>query len=188
MPASLTSLVYLVAAVLFVLALRGLSHPETSRQGNQMGMAGMALGRHAHADAATAQAGLYDLPPFGNVSLLHMTDCHAQLKPIHFREPSVNLGLGSLRGQWPHRVGEHLLKAADLQTKLDAGQLPAALAAQAPRLIFNDHLNAGLTLLFLVIAWVVVVETARTCARVLRGAPTRPLAEAPYVATAMERP
>jgi NAD(P) transhydrogenase subunit beta len=43
MPASLTSLVYLVAAVLFVLALRGLSHPETSRQGNQMGMAGMAL-------------------------------------------------------------------------------------------------------------------------------------------------
>ena len=43
MPASLTSLVYLVASVLFVLALRGLSHPETSRQGNQMGMAGMAL-------------------------------------------------------------------------------------------------------------------------------------------------
>jgi carbon starvation protein len=81
-----------------------------------------------------------------------------------------------------------LAHAADLQTKLDAGQLPAALAAQAPRLIFNDHLNAGLTLLFLVIAWVVVVETARTCARVLRGAPTRPLAEAPYVATAMERP
>jgi carbon starvation protein len=81
-----------------------------------------------------------------------------------------------------------LAHAADLQTKLDGGQLPAALAAQAPRLIFNDHLNAGLTLLFLVIAWVVVVETARTCARVLRGAPTRPLAEAPYVATAMERP
>ena len=81
-----------------------------------------------------------------------------------------------------------LAHAADLQTKLDAGQLPAALAAQAPRLIFNDHLNAGLTLLFLVIAWVVVFETARTCARVLRGAPTRPLAESPYVATAMERP
>ncbi len=43
MSASLTSFVYLIAAVLFILALRGLSHPETSRRGNQMGMAGMAI-------------------------------------------------------------------------------------------------------------------------------------------------
>ena len=78
------------------------------------GVAGMALGRHAQADAATAAEALYELPPFGNVSLLHMTDCHAQLKPIHFREPSVNLGLDSMRGQLPHLVGEHLLKAAGL--------------------------------------------------------------------------
>jgi S-sulfosulfanyl-L-cysteine sulfohydrolase len=78
-------------------------------------VAGMALGRFADADAATAEQGLYDLPPFGNVSLLHMTDCHAQLKPIHFREPSVNLGLGSMQGQWPHLVGEHLLKAAGIR-------------------------------------------------------------------------
>jgi sulfur-oxidizing protein SoxB len=77
--------------------------------------AGMALGRYADADAATAEQGLYDVAPFGNVSLLHMTDCHAQLKPIHFREPSVNLGLGSMQGQWPHLVGEHLLKAAGLR-------------------------------------------------------------------------
>ncbi len=78
------------------------------------GVAGMALGRHARADAATAADALYELPPFGKVSLLHMTDCHAQLKPIHFREPSVNLGLDSMRGQLPHLVGEHLLKAAGL--------------------------------------------------------------------------
>ncbi len=77
--------------------------------------AGMALGRYADADAATAEKGLYELPAFGNVSLLHMTDCHAQLKPIHFREPSVNLGLGSMRGQLPHLVGEHLLKAAGVR-------------------------------------------------------------------------
>jgi sulfur-oxidizing protein SoxB len=77
--------------------------------------AGMALGRHADADAATAQRGLYDLAPFGNVSFLHMTDCHAQLKPIHFREPSVNLGLGSMRGQLPHLVGEALLKRAGIR-------------------------------------------------------------------------
>jgi len=77
--------------------------------------AGMALGRHAEADAASAEAALYDIPPFGDVSLLHMTDCHAQLKPLHFREPSVNLGFGSLQGQWPHLVGEALLKAAGLR-------------------------------------------------------------------------
>jgi sulfur-oxidizing protein SoxB len=74
--------------------------------------AGMALGRHADADAQTAQHGLYDLAPFGNVSLLHMTDCHAQLMPIWFREPSVNLGIGDMSGKLPHLVGEHLLKAA----------------------------------------------------------------------------
>jgi sulfur-oxidizing protein SoxB len=77
--------------------------------------AGMALGRFADADAATAEQGLYDVAPFGNVSLLHMTDCHAQLKPIHFREPSVNLGLGTMQGQLPHLVGEHLLKAAGVR-------------------------------------------------------------------------
>ncbi len=53
----------------------------------------------------------YDLPPFGNVSLLHMTDCHAQLMPIYFREPNVNIGVGSGKNKPPHLVGEHLLKA-----------------------------------------------------------------------------
>ncbi|MCU0774447.1 MAG: thiosulfohydrolase SoxB [Ideonella sp.] len=81
-------------------------------------VAGLALGRYADADAATAQRGLYDLPPTfkgpGAVSFLHMTDCHAQLKPIYFREPSVNLGIGSMAGQWPHLVGQRLLQAAKI--------------------------------------------------------------------------
>ena len=54
---------------------------------------------------------LYDLPSFGNVSLLHMTDCHAQLLPVHFREPNVNLGVGPAVGRPPHLVGTHFLKA-----------------------------------------------------------------------------
>jgi sulfur-oxidizing protein SoxB len=81
-------------------------------------VAGMALSRHATADAASAEEALYDLPPLGRgagfVSFLHMTDCHAQLKPILFREPSVNLGIGSMQGQIPHLVGEHLLKLAQV--------------------------------------------------------------------------
>ena len=75
--------------------------------------AGMVLGRHAHVGAtgagAAAQA-MYDLPPFGNVSLMHITDCHAQLLPVYFREPSVNIGVADARGRPPHLVGEALLK------------------------------------------------------------------------------
>ncbi|MGE3849764.1 MAG: thiosulfohydrolase SoxB, partial [Gammaproteobacteria bacterium] len=59
----------------------------------------------AHADGGD----VYDLPPFGNLSLLHYTDAHAQLLPVWFREPSMNLGLGEWRGQPPHLVGDALL-------------------------------------------------------------------------------
>lgn len=53
---------------------------------------------------------LYDLPKFGNVGLLHFTDCHAQLLPIWFREPDVNIGVAGAAGEPPHLVGEHLLR------------------------------------------------------------------------------
>ncbi|MEO7335276.1 MAG: thiosulfohydrolase SoxB [Caldimonas sp.] len=77
--------------------------------------AGMALEqRGVLAAEPVAAERLYELPAFGNVSFLHLTDCHAQLMPIHFREPSVNLGIGAARGQPPHLVGEHLLKAFDI--------------------------------------------------------------------------
>ena len=72
-------------------------------------VAGMPLDAARAADAADGRA-LYDLPPFGNVGLLHFTDCHAQLLPVRFREPNVNLGVGAARGQPPHLVGEALLK------------------------------------------------------------------------------
>ncbi|MBU3630395.1 thiosulfohydrolase SoxB [Polynucleobacter sp. AP-Melu-500A-A1] len=59
---------------------------------------------------STAQK-FYDLPKFGNVHFLHFTDCHAQLMPIYFREPNVNLGIGTQEGKTPHLVGEYFLKA-----------------------------------------------------------------------------
>ena len=73
--------------------------------------AGMVLD---HGDALAAAEGLYELPRFGNVSFMHFTDCHAQLQPIYFREPSVNLGVGGSAGQPPHLVGEALLKAFNI--------------------------------------------------------------------------
>ena len=74
--------------------------------------AGFALGRSDTAQAASP----YDLPlaftRSDSVSLLHMTDCHAQLLPMYFREPSVNLGIAGQRGKLPHLVGNALLKDA----------------------------------------------------------------------------
>ena len=66
---------------------------------------------HSRAAKSGDGKGFYDLPAYGNVSLLHMTDCHAQLLPVYFREPNVNLGIADARGRPPHLVGENLLRA-----------------------------------------------------------------------------
>jgi len=59
---------------------------------------------------AAAAEDLYDIGGFGQVRVLHMTDTHAQLAPVYFREPSVNLGVGGMAGRPPHLVGEAFLK------------------------------------------------------------------------------
>ncbi len=51
----------------------------------------------------------YQTGPGGDARILHITDTHAQLKPIYFREPSINLGLGNAYGKLPHLVGRNLL-------------------------------------------------------------------------------
>ncbi|MFL6791510.1 MAG: thiosulfohydrolase SoxB [Bradyrhizobium sp.] len=53
---------------------------------------------------------VYDLDRFGNARILHTTDTHAQLKPVYFREPSVNLGVGAIAGKPPHLVGKAFLE------------------------------------------------------------------------------
>jgi sulfur-oxidizing protein SoxB len=65
---------------------------------------------------AQAAGELYDVPAFGNVSLLHVTDVHAQLLPVYFREPSVNVGIAESAGRPPHLVGEALLKEFKIPT------------------------------------------------------------------------
>jgi sulfur-oxidizing protein SoxB len=52
---------------------------------------------------------IYDIGRFGNVRVIHITDTHAQLAPVHYREPSVNIGIGVMRGRPPHLVGRAFL-------------------------------------------------------------------------------
>jgi sulfur-oxidizing protein SoxB len=59
---------------------------------------------------AAEVASVYDLPRFGNARILHLTDTHAQLRPVYFREPSVNIGIGAMAGQPPHLVAKAFLE------------------------------------------------------------------------------
>ena len=63
------------------------------------------------AQQALTQDQLLQFDTYGNVSLIHITDIHGQLKPIYFREPSVNLGIGTANGQMPHITGADFRKA-----------------------------------------------------------------------------
>ena len=57
------------------------------------------------------QDGLLNFDTFGNVTLIHVTDIHAQMKPIYFREPEINLGVGGALGQMPHVTGADFRRA-----------------------------------------------------------------------------
>ena len=82
-----------------------------------LGLAGAAGVLPGSAYAAMRRPGdLYEIPKFGNVCLMHMTDCHAQLNPIYFREPNVNLGVGAALGKAPHLVGEALLQHFNIES------------------------------------------------------------------------
>ncbi|OPZ00557.1 thiosulfohydrolase SoxB [Bradyrhizobium sacchari] len=58
----------------------------------------------------TETASIYELERFGNARILHITDAHAQLNPVYFREPSVNIGIGEMAGRPPHLVGRAFLE------------------------------------------------------------------------------
>jgi carbon starvation protein len=77
------------------------------------------------------------------------------------------------------RVG-FLAHAADLSAQLSEGRLTPAQAASAPQLIFNDYLNAGLTLLFLLVTWTLVLDTLRVIFNILTGRPHPPSTESPH--------
>lgn len=88
------------------------------------------LGRglqRAAAQGAIRQDDLLRFEPKGQLTILHMADCHAQLKPGYFREPSLNLGVGSARGQPPHLVGQDFLSSFGIPpSSLEAYMLTSA--------------------------------------------------------------
>src|SRR6185369_8156076 len=63
----------------------------------------------ALAQQRLTQSELLAFEPLGNVTLLHVADVHGQLMPVHFREPSTNLGAGEAKGQPPHVSGMDFL-------------------------------------------------------------------------------
>ncbi len=78
------------------------------------GLLGSGFSLRAFAQQKVTQDDLLAFEPTGNVTLLHITDMHAQLVPIYFREPSINLGVGEFSGLPPHITGENFLKRFDL--------------------------------------------------------------------------
>ena len=78
------------------------------------------------------------------------------------------------------RVG-FFAAANDMAQKLASGVLPPEKAAVAPQLIFNQHLDAWLTMFFVVVLWVVVLDMLRVCYRFLASKPVPPLTEAAHI-------
>jgi|GEM_PF-3146385 len=60
------------------------------------------------------QSDLLDFADYGNVTLVHITDIHAQTRPVYFREPSINIGVGDANGLPPHITGRDFLTAFNL--------------------------------------------------------------------------
>ena len=78
-------------------------------------------GTLAAARQSVAQEDLLSFEEKGNVTLLHVTDMHAQIVPVYFREPSVNLGVGEVKGLPPHITGKGFLEKFGIKP----GTLPA---------------------------------------------------------------
>ena len=75
-----------------------------------LGASGFGNWSRLAAQQKLTQDQLLEFETFGNVSLIHVTDIHGQLKPIYFREPSVNLGVGTNKGAVPHVTGSDFRK------------------------------------------------------------------------------
>ena len=79
-----------------------------------VGASGVGNWSRLAAQQTLTQDDLLGFDTTGNVTLIHITDIHAQLKPIYFREPEINIGVGNVKGLPPHVTGEDFLKMFNL--------------------------------------------------------------------------
>jgi sulfur-oxidizing protein SoxB len=100
-----------------------------------LGASGLGNWSRLAAQQALTQDQLLQFDDFGNVTLIHITDIHAQLKPILFREPEINLGVGEAAGKPPHVTGMAFIKMFNLT--------PAS--AEAYALTYEDFVALGKT-------------------------------------------
>jgi sulfur-oxidizing protein SoxB len=100
-----------------------------------VGVSGLGNWSRLAAQQALTQDQLLQFDDFGNVTLIHITDIHAQLKPIWFREPEINLGVGEAKGKPPHVTGADFIKMFNLT--------PASADAYA--LTYEDFAALGKT-------------------------------------------
>jgi sulfur-oxidizing protein SoxB len=91
--------------------------------------------RRLAAQGRLTQDQLLAFEPAGNVTLVHITDIHAQLVPLHFREPEVNIGVGEAKGKVPHLVGAEFRKAFKIADR----------SAEAFALTFDDFAELAKT-------------------------------------------
>ena len=73
------------------------------------GLSGLQNSTRLLAQQKLSQQHLLDFDDFGNVTLIHITDVHGQLKPLYFREPDINIGVGNVKGLPPHLTGKEFL-------------------------------------------------------------------------------
>jgi sulfur-oxidizing protein SoxB len=102
--------------------------------------------RQVHADASAPER-LLEMPPLGNLTLLHLTDSHATLRPVFFREPTTLLGVGHERGKAPYLTGLDFLRAYQIAPGTAAAYATSAvdftaLAARYGRMGGYAHLAA----------------------------------------------
>ncbi len=100
-----------------------------------VGASGLGNWSRLAAQQALTQDQLLQFDDFGNVTLIHVTDIHAQLKPIWFREPEINIGVGAVNGKPPHVTGADFIKMFNLT--------PASADAYA--LTYEDFVALGKT-------------------------------------------
>ena len=80
------------------------------------GSSGLQNSTRLLAQQKLSQQHLLDFDDFGNLTLIHITDVHGQLKPIYFREPDINIGVGNVKGLPPHITGGKFLKHFNIES------------------------------------------------------------------------